>query len=161
MTNGNKTGGPGAWPEVRRIVAGIDGSEGSLEALRWAAREAELRDADLLVVLAWMLPSAGPYLVPLPVDVDEWREGAAQALRQAMTAVFGGTWPDRVHAELRDGPASRVLVEAAKDADLLVVGSRGHGGFVGALLGSVSSAVVHHAPCPVLVVRLPDDAHRP
>jgi nucleotide-binding universal stress UspA family protein len=145
---------------VNRIVAGIDGSDGSLEALRWAAKEAGLRGADLLVVLAWQLPTAGPYLPAVPLDVADWENGCREALRQAMNTVFGETWPAGVSAELREGPAARVLVDAGKDADLLVVGSRGHGGFVGALLGSVSSAVVHHAPCPVLVVRLPDDAHR-
>jgi len=139
--------------EARRIVAGIDGSAASLEALRWAAREAELRGADLLVVLAWQLPVGSPYVPAVPLDAQTLEDGAKQALEHALSEVFGAKLPDRVSAEIRQGPASAVLIEAGKRADLLIVGSRGHGGLIGALLGSVSTAIVHHAPCPVLVVR--------
>jgi len=139
--------------EARRIVAGTDGSPESLEALRWAAREAELRGADLLVVLAWQFPAVGPYLPAVPMDPAVWEDGAKQTLQTALTEVFGAKLPDGVRAEIRQGLPAQVLIEAGKEADLLIVGSRGHGGFVGALLGSVSTAIVHHAPCPVLVVR--------
>jgi len=142
-----------AKQEVRQIVVGVDGSDSSLDALRWAAREAELRDAELLVVMAWQLPVVGPYLPAMPLDAKAWEDGARQRLSEALTAVFGDKLPAWVRAELRPGPPASVLVEAGRDADLVVVGSRGHGGFVGALLGSVSTAVVHHAACPVLVVR--------
>ncbi|ONH24542.1 universal stress protein [Pseudofrankia asymbiotica] len=138
---------------VSRIVVGIDGSEGSLEALRWAAREAELHGAELLVLMAWRLPVVGPYLPAFPLDAGAWEEGARQELQGALAAAFGDKLPDGVRAELRPGLPASVLVEAGKHADLVVVGSRGHGGFVGALLGSVSTAVIHHATGPVLVVR--------
>ncbi|MBL7495952.1 universal stress protein [Frankia sp. CNm7] len=143
--------------EVRRIVAGTDGSEGSLDALRWAASEAELRGAELLVLLAWQPPYTGPYLPAIPLDAGIVEEAAREGLRQALTAVFGDSPPDGVRAEIRQGTAAKVLTDAGKEADLLVVGSRGHGGLVGALLGSVSTAVIHHATCPVLVVRRPAD----
>ncbi|MDT3445061.1 MULTISPECIES: universal stress protein [unclassified Pseudofrankia] len=138
---------------VSQIVVGIDGSEGSLEALRWAAREAELHGAELLVLMAWQLPVVGPYLPAMPLDAGVWEEGARQGLDGALAAVFGDKLPDGVRAELRHGLPASVLVEAGKHADLVVVGSRGHGGFVSALLGSVSTAVIHHATGPVLVVR--------
>jgi nucleotide-binding universal stress UspA family protein len=140
--------------EARRIVVGIDGSDASLDALRWAAREAELRGADLLVIHAWHVPVGNPYVPGIP-DVTSLAEGSKQLLEHSLAEVFGAKLPDGVSAELRQGPASIVLIEAAKQADLLIVGSRGHGGLVGAILGSVSTAVVHHAPCPVLVVRHP------
>jgi nucleotide-binding universal stress UspA family protein len=139
--------------EARRIVAGIDGSTESLDALRWAAREAELRGADLLVVLAWQVPVGSPYVPAVPLDAGTMENSAKQILEHGLAEVFGAKLPDGVRAEIRQGPPQAVLVEAAQEADLLVVGSRGHGGFVGALLGSVSTAIVHHAPCPVLVVR--------
>ncbi|MBL7491078.1 universal stress protein [Frankia sp. AgB1.9] len=141
--------------EARRIVVGIDGSAQALEALRWAAREAELRGADLLVVLAWQVPVGSPYVPTVPLDAQTLEDSAKQTLEHALSEVFGAKLPDGVSAEIRQGPASAVLIEAGKEADLLIVGSRGHGGLVGALLGSVSTAIVHHAHCPVLVVREP------
>jgi nucleotide-binding universal stress UspA family protein len=145
--------------EIRAVAVGIDGSDGSLEALRWAAREADLHGADLLVLLAWQLPVVGPYLPAMPLDASAWEDSARQQLNAALGAVFGEKLPHGVRAELRHGLPASVLVEAGRDADLLVVGSRGHGGLLGALLGSVSTAVIHHATCPVLVVR-PSSANR-
>ncbi|OHV36715.1 MULTISPECIES: universal stress protein [Pseudofrankia] len=158
MTTGGEVGrGETGRDEVSRIVVGIDGSEGSREALRWAMRESELHGAELLVLLAWQLPAVGPYLPAMPLDAGVWEESARQGLSEALAAVFGDKVPDGVRAEVRPGPPASVLVEAGRDADLVVVGSRGHGGFVGALLGSVSTAVVHHTTCPVLVVRPPSE----
>jgi nucleotide-binding universal stress UspA family protein len=149
-------GGPATGAEVRRIRVGVDGSDGSLDALRWAASERALRDARLRVLLAWHMPAFGP-VPPMPVDEESWQRGAERTLRESLTAVFGPEPPSKVQAEVRNGRPAPTLLAAAGEADLLVVGSRGHGGMAGLLLGSVSTACVHHAPCPVLVVR---PAHR-
>jgi len=138
---------------VRRIVVGVDGSEHALAALRWAASERALRGAELWAVLAWQMPPAGL----LPLDEEPWRQAAEQMLRESVTAVFGADPSATVHPLLRYGAAAPTVLNAAAefDADLLVVGSRGHGGVAGLLLGSVSTACVHRAGCPVLVVRPP------
>jgi nucleotide-binding universal stress UspA family protein len=124
-----------------------------LDALRWAASEAALRQARLHVLTAWQVPYIGLYMPPIPLDDESWRHDAEQTLERSLVAVFGPTLPAGVDAEVRKGPAAPTLLDAAKDADLLVVGSRGHGGMAGLLLGSVSTACIHHAHCPVLVIR--------
>jgi len=135
-----------------RIVVGVDGSEPSKAALRWAIEEARLRGAPVLAVHAWLMQfGAGPgFVVPAVEPNDVQRE--AESMLDAAIAEVGteGLDVDRVAVE---GVAARVLIEAAEGADLLVVGSRGHGGFAGLLLGSVSQQCAHHAPCPVVVVR--------
>jgi nucleotide-binding universal stress UspA family protein len=138
------------------IVVGVDGSEESKEALRWALEEARLRDATLRAVYAWhnpylLAPGFGP---PEDFRPDALREQAAETLDAVIKEVVG-TSDVNVDTVVVEGPAGSVLVEAAEGAELLVVGSRGHGGFVGLLLGSVSQQCVTHAPCPVLVVRGP------
>jgi len=138
------------------IVVGVDGSAESKEALRWALEEARLRDATLRAVYAWhnpylLAPGFGP---PEDFQPDALREQAAETLDAVIEEVVG-TSDVHVDTVVAEGPAGSVLVEAAEGAELLVVGSRGHGGFVGLLLGSVSQQCVTHAPCPVLVVRGP------
>ncbi len=135
-----------------RIVAGFDGSAPSLEALAWAARQADLTGSTLEIVMTWELPSSYGWAVPIPTDFDPERDSQ----QAADTAVAGlrAEHPDLVvDTRLVNGHPAPILVEASKDADLLVVGSRGHGEFVGMLIGSVSAYCVTNAHCPVLVYR--------
>ncbi len=136
-----------------RIVVGVDGSPASAEALSWAARQARLTGAALEAVTAWTYPMT--YGFPVIANVD-WEHGARTVLTDAIHAVLGDDAD--VLRRVVEGHAAQVLTEAAVGADLLVVGSRGHGGFTGLLLGSVSEHVVTHAPCPVVVVRSTDRA---
>ncbi len=131
---------------VPRIVVGVDGSPDSLNALRWALDLAEERKADVTVVQAWH-PSAVHTIAHAAADKDD-SERVLNEIVEAHTR--GGLKVTPVHVE---GSAAAVLIDTSKGADLLVVGSRGRGGFTSLLLGSVSSQCVHHAPCPVLVVR--------
>lgn len=142
-----------------RIVVGVDGSSGSLQALRWAADEARLRGAALEVIAAWHYPvlaTIPAFGVQPPAEAlaEEARKGLVDLLEaEGITSASGLTVLERVV----EGPPAGALVDAAADADLLVVGSRGRGGFSGLLLGSVSQAVVSHARCPVVVVPTGDD----
>jgi nucleotide-binding universal stress UspA family protein len=141
-----------------RIVVGVDGSEGSKLALAWALDEAKLRRAALVAVHAWMQPYpsaagvAGTFVVPVDPSTVEAARNAAEGLLESLVSEAN---TDGVEVErlLVEGPAAEALVETAKRAELLVVGSRGHGGFTGLLLGSVSQQCAHHAPCPVVIIR--------
>ena len=129
------------------IVVGIDGSGSSIEALRWAYRQAELTGAGLHAVMAWQLPEIYAYE---PVDYEAQARGALEiALEQAL----GPNPSVPVISSVEPGRPASVLIEASRGAELLVVGSHGHGGFVGMLLGSVGQHCVSHAECPVVVVR--------
>ncbi len=136
------------------IVVGVDGSDHSEHALRWAIAEAQLRHAGLHVVTTWSLVPA----LYGPVGVATYDQAAgevsADAERIANAAVdaarAAGIDADAV---VRQAHAADTLIEISQDADLLVVGSRGHGGFAGLLLGSVSAQCAHHAACPVVIVR--------
>jgi nucleotide-binding universal stress UspA family protein len=143
---------------TRRIVVGVDGSETSRQALRWAAEEALAHDAELNVVHAWDSPSpgAGVGLSPgrrAPAAVEEQHGAAEQLVRDVVKEELGGSPLSNVRPSIGRGSAASVLLEAAKGADLLVVGSRGLGGFAGLLLGSVSTKMANHAGCPVVIVR--------
>lgn len=137
----------------RVVVVGVDGSPGAVAALRWAADEARLRDATLRLVTAWsfspfaLLPGASPPSSEAEL-VDRARHVQAGAVEAA-----GNTDALDVEKLVEDGPPVECLVAEAKDADLLVVGARGLGGFERLLLGSVSQQLAHHAPCPVVIVR--------
>lgn len=139
---------------MEKIVVGVDGSTGSRTALRWAHAEAQLRGARLEVVAAWQypittsLPAFGA--MPAPEDLSSQSRDSLIALltEEGITA----TGPVDVSTLVAEGTAAQVLLDASKDAGLLVVGSRGHGGFSGLLLGSVSQQCVTHAPCPIVVV---------
>jgi nucleotide-binding universal stress UspA family protein len=140
---------------MARIVVGVDGSAESREALRWALAEARLRNATVRAVHAWrdpylLTPGYGP---PEDFEVGALRNEAEKFLSSTVAEVTGDKRDVDVEEVIAEGPAGSVLVEAAQGADLLVVGSRGHGGFVGLMLGSVSQQCAHHAPCPVLIVR--------
>lgn len=128
------------------VVVGVDGSQSSKHALRWAVRQAELTGAELVAVTAWHLPEMYGY-VSRDYDVD-----AANILNRVLKGVLDPPPAVQVTPRVVEGRAASVLIEASKDADLLVLGTRGHGGFEGMLLGSVSQHCVHHAACPVVVV---------
>jgi nucleotide-binding universal stress UspA family protein len=136
---------------VTRIVVGVDGSEQALRALRWAVEEARGRDAALAVVHVVPRPVnlADPILLPPPPEHDLEARGL-EVIDQALAQVE--TDDLEVERAVVPGHAAWALCEAATDADLLVVGARGLGGFRGLLVGSVTHQVVAHAPCPVVVV---------
>lgn len=134
------------------VVVGVDGSPGSSTALAFAAVEARLRHAVLRVVHGWSIP---PMVYPMVMTAEAFEQLPKQARSRVDGQVAEVLGPDpglTVETVVEEGPAAEVVLEAAKGADLVVVGSRGRGGFAGLLLGSVSSQVAHHAPCPVVIV---------
>lgn len=137
-----------------RIVVGIDGSDSSRAALDWAHDEAARWNAALDVVHAWSYPYAygvdGAIAVPPQALADEATRLANDEVA-ALRTRKGAAVPVTIVVE--EGGAAHCLIDRAKDADMVVVGSRGHGGFVSLLVGSTADQVVHHAPCPVVVVR--------
>ena len=133
------------------VVVGVDGSDSSKAALRWAAQFATITGGRVDVITAWHIPStfAGPGYVPAAFDLSTDYE---KVLGDIVDEVFGPQRPSNMRLLVREGSAARVLLDESKDATLLVVGSRGHGGFAGLLLGSVSAKVAEHAACPVLII---------
>jgi nucleotide-binding universal stress UspA family protein len=139
-----------------RIVVGIDGSDGSRAALQWALDEARRRASRLDVLLAWQTPYIGELSGLVLVAMTEQAEHQARELLSGVVEEIVADHPDlELVPLLAEGRAAPALLDAAEGADLLVLGSRGRGGFKSLLLGSVSSACVHHAPCPVAVVPNP------
>lgn len=136
------------------IVVGVDGSEPSKEALRWAARQAGLTGTALHVVAAWAFPASWGWAVAPLNDFDP--EADTRRGVEAMVKEVLGPQAE-VHLEVVEGRPAQVLLHAAADAELLVVGNRGHGAFAGMVLGSVSEHCVHQASCPVVVVHRPSD----
>ncbi len=133
------------------IVVGVDGSESSQDALRWAAKQAQLTKAHLRVIMSWEIPRYA-YMASVPVDIN-WEEDCGNLLRKTVADALGTSPQIDMTTSVIQGHPAPVLVDASKDADLLVVGSRGHGAFTGMLLGSVSEHCVSHAHCPVVVLR--------
>jgi len=191
-------GSAGESPTLGRVVVGVDGSAGSLQALHWALREAQLRGAPVHAVLAWqfhpgwsdaglggMSPTdfgsgigdasgmpapleSGDLLAGTPesgVRGTSRRIAAEELVSNVLDVAIGEALAGSGHVagypgvpvtqEVVEGHAAQVLLDAATGSDLLVVGSRGHGEFAGALLGSISQHVVSHASCPVVVVPAP------
>ena len=142
-----------------RIVVGVDGSGPSQDALRWAAHFASIFGARLDVVTAWEYPQSFGWAVASP-DWDPAQD-MKKALADAARAVFGDQQPEGLQLIVREGGAARVLLDACQGATMLIVGSRGHGGFAGMLLGSVSANVAEHAPCPVFIVHGDQPPPRP
>jgi nucleotide-binding universal stress UspA family protein len=140
----------------RRIVVGVDGSASSRRALRRAADEAEAHGATLEVVCAWSLLDQE---TGAPFDPHHGEASVHADIEKLLAEELGDGRPPLVVRPVNDLPA-RALVDAAEGAWLVVVGSRGRGGVTGLLLGSVSSHLAHHAPCPVLIVRGDDGATR-
>jgi nucleotide-binding universal stress UspA family protein len=146
---------------LAKIVVGIDGSEISKQALAWAIEEAGLRKVQVLALYAWQpppptAPDVAPLMPPSRFDslaLPELEEAAVQLVTGIVEEVAGEGSGGEVFAEAREGPATHVLVEAVDADDLLVVGSRGHGGLSSLVLGSVSQHCAHHAPCPVVIYR--------
>jgi nucleotide-binding universal stress UspA family protein len=139
-----------------RIVAGVDGSPSSISALRWAVRQAGLTGAAVEAVIAWHYPvsAVGYGWAPTGMEGDfDFKENAEKTLADAISNAVDPNKNVVVRTLVVEGNAGQVLLDASDDADLLVVGSRGHGGFSEALLGSVSQHCVHHAHCPVVVMR--------
>ena len=140
-----------------RIVVGVDGSEESRKALEFACAAAAPSGADVVALATWTEP-------PVPVDPPfgsvPW--GASSTMQEVVTRLVDGVvdeaqerHPDvKIHRQVEPGNAAQALIDASKDADLVVVGSRGHGGFAGMLLGSVSQHVAAHSACTVVVARL-------
>ncbi|MGI8879385.1 MAG: universal stress protein [Jatrophihabitans sp.] len=141
--------------EHNRIVVGVDGSEPSKQALRWARFLAETTGSTIEAITAWQpLISygwmGGGWAVP-PADWDPASD-AEKAAVATIDEIFGEDRPPALELTVREGNPAQVLLEASKGARMLVVGSRGHGGFSGLLLGSVSAVCTEHAVCPVLVL---------
>src|ERR1700730_9841998 len=134
------------------IVVGMDGSEPSTLALKWAAKQAKLVGASLSVVTAWESPPTLGWAPPYPSDCDPDKD-ARRALQEKVDAELGPDPGVAVELNVVAGHPAFVLTELSRDAELLVVGSRGHGAFAGMLLGSVSEYCAAHAACPVVVVR--------
>jgi nucleotide-binding universal stress UspA family protein len=146
------------------IVVGIDGSEHARAALRFAAEEARLRGARLLAVHAWTFippaPIGEPGMIAIPAgdlagDLQAERAAAEATLDRAVREALPDTTGLQLERLLVEDEAGQAIVEAAKEADLVVVGTRARGTLARALLGSVSEHVLRHAPCPVVIVRAP------
>lgn len=145
-------------------MVGVDGSDASHDALRWAAEEAKLRSATLVALHAWSFvpaqPIGDPGMLAVPAgdlagQLNAENDAAQIGLDQAVEAALGAGSEVHLERRLVEGDAGEALVAASKDAVLVVVGSHGRSGFKAALLGSVSRHVVDHAACPVVVVKSP------
>lgn len=140
---------------MAKIIVGIDGSPASKAALRWALEEAELRRLPLMAIYAYEYPlvsTTSQALHLIETDFAEYRAAGERILDEALEEVASNAsvQPERI---VMEGPPAAALIEAAGEDDLLVVGSRGHGGFAGLLLGSVSEQCARHARSPVVIVR--------
>ena len=137
--------------ETARIVVGIDGFESSTAALRWAIHQAKLTGAVVEAVTAWHIPPSSGLVSA--ADMPDYQDDARMVLIEAIAETCMIDADVEVCPRVVEGRAGPVLIEAAEDADLLVVGNRGHGGLAEALLGSVGQYCVRHAPCPVVIMR--------
>lgn len=141
---------------MKRIVVGIDGSAASDRALHWAADEAKLRGAPLHIVHSWQFP-------PMPGSIEALEQASTSDLTTRSRELLDGAAASvageglEVTTELSNDVPAAALLDAARDGAMLVVGSRGRGGFKGLVLGSVSQQCAHHASCPVVIVRSADD----
>jgi len=138
------------------ITVGIDGSAHSTYALEWAMKEAAFRHAPVTVLTVHAVPmspwTGNPYTLPADADDVQKAQQAAEELTLKVTSQLDIAQPSSVTVRAISGFPAQALIEASRTADLLVVGSRGAGGFARLMIGSVSSQVVHHAHCPVVVV---------
>lgn len=147
VATGHRAGG-----ETRTIVVGVDGSETSARALRWAVEEASLRGARILAVHAWLYPHVGIGHSEAPFGYEELRQDADELLQATVQAAADTAPGVAIESRLVEGIPADELLAAADGAEMLVLGSRGLGGFVGLLLGSVGQQCARHARCPVVIV---------
>jgi nucleotide-binding universal stress UspA family protein len=145
---GGKAMAQSAEGQERRIVVGVDGSLASKAALAWAVGQAARTDAVVEVVTAY-------YWFPMPIEEIDYKDLARHMVEDAIFDTVDQSPPVKIISKVVQGSAAKVLLDEARGAELLVVGSRGHGSIATALLGSVSGQCVHHATCPVVVVRDP------
>jgi nucleotide-binding universal stress UspA family protein len=134
------------------IVVGVDGSDASKDALRWAHKQAGFTGASLEVIATWEYPTSFGWAPAWPSDWNP-AEDAKKALATLAEEVLGANPDVKVRQVVLEGHPAPILVAAGANADLLVVGSRGHGEFAGMLIGSVSEYCAMHAPCPVVIIR--------
>ncbi len=140
---------------VRRIVVGVDGSQSSLRALTWALREAKQHNAAVHVVYVWNIPQLiDPMGVAIFAPINDLEAAAQDLLKHVMETVASLVGDTSVTTSVEQGSASQRLLDAASTADMVVVGRRGHGGFLGLLIGSVAEQIAHHAKCPAVIVPL-------
>jgi nucleotide-binding universal stress UspA family protein len=135
---------------LQKIVVGIDGSASSVDAFRWAVRQAQVTGSAVEAVMAWQYPGA-----LIPGGAEDFGAESRRALDRAIEGAFSRAPAIQVIRVVEEGAPALALVERSRDAALLVVGSRGHGAFVGMLIGSVSQYCVTHAHCAVVVLRGP------
>ncbi|MBB1031560.1 universal stress protein [Dietzia sp. SLG310A2-38A2] len=138
------------------VVVGVDGSEVSTKATAWAFAEASARGATLIAVHTWMDPQVQAAAAGIALTAEDWRQLEEQQLEtlSERLAGFSDRYPDvRIERVVTRDRAVRALVERAENAQLVVVGSHGRGGFTGMVLGSTSRALLQASPCPVMVVR--------
>ena len=134
------------------ILVGVDGSEASINALRWAAQQAKITESPLKVLMTWEFPISYGWM---PAYSSEWdpEKDAGRDLDLVISEVLGEDSGIEVIPLVCEGHPSPILLRESEGASLLVVGNRGHGGFSGLLIGSVSEYLVTHAKCPVAVIR--------
>lgn len=147
----NQTGTGAAGTDRPRIVVGVDGSDPAKAALRWAVKHAQLIDGVVEAVITWNFPVS--YGMTPAIYDEDFENRATKALDDTIAEVLGDDPPVPVTTAVVRGNPVHELLAAGEGAELIAVGSRGHGGFAGALLGSVSQHVVQHSPCPVVVIR--------
>jgi nucleotide-binding universal stress UspA family protein len=135
-----------------KIVVGVDGSESSMQALRWALAEAQLRSAAVDVIHCWHVTYYGDMSGTMPYPEDVFASAARDVLDGALKAVANEAKTVTVMGHLKLGAAAPAMILAGESADLLVVGRRGHGGFLSLVMGSVATQVSSHAACPVVIV---------
>lgn len=140
--------------DYKKVVVGVDGSPASLNAVVWATHEAKLRNSEIEILHSWSMPFVVDPMAMMPMmfPVEEMVTDAKKVVAAAAEIVTGIDPKVQVSTRIERGSASEHLITAGKSADLLVVGSRGHGGFAGLLLGSVAQQVANHATCPVVIV---------
>jgi nucleotide-binding universal stress UspA family protein len=138
--------------DARLVVVGVDGSDCSRGALRFAADEAQMRGARLRIVCAWSVPAMAYAGFAPSIDRAIFRQAAASVATDAANEAHEMAPDLEIDAMMPEGQPAAALLSAAEKADLLIVGSRGHGGFARLLLGSVSQQLAHHAPCPITII---------
>jgi nucleotide-binding universal stress UspA family protein len=137
---------------TRKIVVGVDGSPASMQALRYAIAEARYRGTSVEIVHGWHVPYYGDFTGVMPYPGEELASAAERIVQDALASVETEAHDVVVTGRTVESPPAYALTEAGKDAELIVVGRRGHGGFLGLLLGSVAQQVANHATCPVVLV---------